>query len=219
MFKYPASINKSFSTERQLTHHKSKHSNKVLIQTHRSNRILTSLNSNTYSIFGVLVHQFILNQVQVYSVCFHKSRWLVLSSRPATSFIGLVPVVRKSSYPSPPEIISMQLELLSVFDDSEILVFRFSGAFSSISTEVRKRTCPVCPWGIPKVESISFCTLSAWWSSVHLSQLVCFCQGFVQESSRERQHSFPPRWCLGTPEAKLLSSKQLCAVEWCYHNC
>lgn len=39
----------------------------------------------------------------------HKSRWFVLSSRPAISLNGFVPELRKSSKPSPPEIISKPL--------------------------------------------------------------------------------------------------------------
>lgn len=99
---------------------------------------------------GVLIWFFNLSKVHFYNGCFHISKWLVLSSRPATSFMELVPVVRKSSYPSPPEMTSMKFELVSLFDASLIFACRLRGEFPSISTEVRNRACPVWPWEIPR---------------------------------------------------------------------
>ena len=94
-------------------------------------------------------------------VCCHNNKWFVLSSRPATSFMVFVPLVRKSSNsskPSPPEIINMWLELFAVsfelLSDTVVVVLAnvpppLPLTDSLISTDVRKRTWPVCPWGIP----------------------------------------------------------------------
>lgn len=94
-------------------------------------------------------------------VCCHNSKWFVLSSRPAISFIVLVPVVRKSSNPSPPEMINMWLKLLLLLllllllGVSELLEFRLRDVdvsqlmASSSSIDVKKRTWPVWPCGMP----------------------------------------------------------------------
>lgn len=97
-------------------------------------------------------------------VCCHNNKWFVLSSRPATSFTEFVPLVRKSSNnskPSPPEIINMWLELLVVVFSAflellsvDVVVVVISPSLlpltvSFITTDVRNRTWPVCPCGIP----------------------------------------------------------------------
>lgn len=83
---------------------------------------------------------------------FQSNKWLVESSRPATSDKF---DVRKSSYPSPPDItknfvvftwgMSGSILLLELFFDG----VPFFGRGYGISTEVNIRTWPVCPWGTP----------------------------------------------------------------------
>lgn len=81
--------------------------------------------------------------ISIQTFCCHINKWFVLSSRPATSFDS---VDRKSSNPSPPEIIRTCVDSLSVELFAGCFLF---GRISFVSREVRKRTCPVCPWGIP----------------------------------------------------------------------
>lgn len=87
---------------------------------------------------------FIRFTINTYTLCCHINKWFVLSSRPAIS-LTFAPVVRKSSKPSPPDIIKVWIDSLSVelFEG-----FRFV-TISFVSTEVRNLAWPVCPCGIP----------------------------------------------------------------------
>lgn len=76
----------------------------------------------------------------------------MLSSRPAISLIVLLPELRKSSYPSPPDITN-KVRFVLVLTISVLL--SLSLGKSSVlpqtgdSTKVKNRTWPVCPWGMP----------------------------------------------------------------------
>jgi hypothetical protein len=76
----------------------------------------------------------------------HSNRWLVESSRPATSDAA---VDRKSSYPSPPDISnSLPEELIFLwFNDCRRSLEKFCGKWP---TSVKNRTWPVWPCGTPR---------------------------------------------------------------------
>lgn len=82
---------------------------------------------------------------------FHSNRWLVESSLPATSETV---ELRKSSYPSPPEI-TRSFEWVPRWSGLPLAeFFCIIGSEEAISMKVRNRTWPVCPCGIPTTEGI-----------------------------------------------------------------
>ena len=96
----------------------------------------------------------------------HRSKWFVLSSRPAASLLELF---RKSSYPSPPEMTNILVAKVRAWKLAEArrAVLLNCSATSSAdlkpvgnSTLVKKRTCPVWPCTRPTWQKLKYVQVS-----------------------------------------------------------